>query len=77
MVSNAVNVNPSIFHQCPLNASWGELISQTISSPRLVKAVPARYQYIEISLFDQSLAPLIPLDPELVLSLLVEVDEED
>jgi hypothetical protein len=77
LVSSGFQVNGGIFHQVPLSSSWGELISQTLGNQRLVKCVPARYQYIEISLYLQDGSPLVPLDPELVLTLMLEVDDDE
>lgn len=76
LLNNSINHVPSILCQIPLTESFGKLIHNTNPSSIMLNICPGRYNFIEIQIFDQNLNPLTTLiDPELTLSLNIEIDE--
>lgn len=75
LISNSVNANPTIFAQIPLTASYGEMITQTFSVSKMLTVSKGKYTFIELTLYDQNLTPLVLVDPEISLSLMLEFDE--
>ena len=73
MVSSNVSPVPTLFYQIPLTKSFGSLISETVSQSNGVTINPTIYNFIEITLLDQEYNTLNLIDPEVTISLIIEI----
>jgi hypothetical protein len=74
MVSSNVSPVPTLFYQVPLTKSFGSLISETVAQTNGITINPSIYNFIEITLLDQEYNSLRLIDPELTISLVIEVE---
>jgi hypothetical protein len=74
LINSPFNVVPGMFFQIPLTAGFGELIEATLPNSIAMTIAPGRYQYIEFQLYDQNMNPLILIDPEITISVLIMFD---
>lgn len=76
MISSNVSTVPTLFYQVPLTKSFGSLISETVSQANGLTINPSIYNFIEITLLDQEYNTLSLIDPELTISLVIEITNE-
>jgi hypothetical protein len=74
MVSSNVSPVPTLFYQVPLTKSFGSLISETVAQTNGITINPSIYNFIEITLLDQEYNSLSLIDPELTISLVIEIE---
>ncbi len=74
MVSSNVSPVPTLFYQVPLTKSFGSLISETVAQTNGITVNPSIYNFIEITLLDQEYNTLSLIDPELTISLVIEIE---
>lgn len=75
LIMNSFNTNPQLFCQIPLTEEFGKLITQHFSVSKMLTVRPGVYSFIEIQMYDQNGAPLVLIDPEMSLALVLEFDE--
>jgi hypothetical protein len=75
-LSSSVSQVPTIFCNIPLTASYGNLITNNFSNSAGISVYPAIYNYIELTILDQSYNTAQMKDPELTISLILEVQED-
>lgn len=75
-VQNNYNVlNPNAFHQIALSKSFGELIIDSPPGNNYMSVYQANYNKLVISLYDQNMNGIVPVDPEISLTLLIKYNE--
>lgn len=74
LVTSIVSSVPTLFYQIPLTKGFGSLISETISQNNGLTINPSIYNFIEITLLDQDYNSLMLIDPELTISLVLEIE---
>ena len=77
MVESKLSLVPNIFFQVPLTAKFGDMISSTTPSLTGLSVIPTIFNYIEISILDQNYNSLVLKDPELTISLILEIEENE
>ena len=77
MVESKLSLIPNIFFQVPLTAEFGKMISSTTPSLTGLSVIPTIFNYIEISILDQNYNSLVLKDPELTISLILEIEENE
>ena len=76
LVNSGLSSNPTIIGQIPLTASYGSLITNTLPISTMFDVSPGKYQFIEISIYDQNLQPLVLTDPEICINLVLSWDSD-
>lgn len=66
------NRNPNVFFQFVPNAAFGELVVVVPPYPVFVPVADSFYSYIQISLFDENLNPLLMNDPQCYGAVIVQ-----
>jgi hypothetical protein len=74
VVSN-YNQIANLFSQFPISAAYGNLIKIESSIDALISIAPGIYSEILISLWNQDNNPLVFIDPELTLFLIIQTDD--
>jgi hypothetical protein len=74
MISSNVSPVPTLFYQIPLTKSFGSLISETVIDQTGLSINSSIYNFIEITLLDQDYNTLSLIDPELTISVVIEVE---
>lgn len=74
LIHSPINPVPNVFYQIPLSASFGGLVKESTAGSAMLTVHPSKYQYIEITTYDQFLTPLVLLDPEITITLIIEFD---
>lgn len=74
MINSNVNTIPNLFYQISLNKPFGGLIEATPSQSNGVTINPTIYNFIEITLLDQDYNTLKLIDPEITVSLVIEIE---
>jgi len=69
LLNNPYCVPNNIFYTIPLNGPLGSLISISSADPVFNDIAPNKYDYIQITLYDQNLNPLMMKDKEMTLTL--------
>jgi len=72
LVSNEISIPSDILDNFPVNATYGSNISYLPITDNAVKMKSGSYQSLTISFVDQSLNPLLALDPNVSISLLIK-----
>jgi len=72
LIDSQYNNVPTVLHQIPLNASYGNLITLTNIPNGQLTIRDGVYTSCDITLLDQNYNTLQFVDPEIVLSLLIE-----
>jgi hypothetical protein len=72
LVSNDIAIPSDILDNFPVNATYGSNISYLPIADNAVKMKSGSYQSLTISFTDQSLNPLLALDPNVSISLLIK-----
>jgi len=75
LINSDFCVVPTILHQVPLNVSYGNLITLTNIPAGNLTVRDSVYTSIDITILDQNYNTLYFQDPELILSLLIEMQE--
>lgn len=75
LINNSVNANPTIFAQIPLTAGFGAMVTQMFSVSKMLTVNQGKYTFVEVTIYDQNLTPLVLVDPEMSLSILLEFDD--
>ncbi len=73
-IQSPINTVPNVFYQIPLSNSFGGLVKESTAGSAMLTVHPSKYQYIEITTYDQFLNPLVLLDPEITITLILEFD---
>jgi hypothetical protein len=71
-INSPFNLIPGLFFQIPLTSPFGNLITQTLPNSAMTSCSPGKYAYFELQLYDQNLNPLILIDPEITITVLVQ-----
>lgn len=75
-ILNKYNVsNPQVFHQIALSEGFGQLIKDIPPSLNFMSVYQSNYSKIIITLWDQLFQPVVPVDAELALTLVVDYIE--
>jgi hypothetical protein len=76
LVNSGLATNPTIIAQIPLTASYGSLITNTLPISTMFDISPGKYQFVELSIYDQDLAPLVLVDSEICVNLVLSWDSD-
>lgn len=76
LLNSRYNAVPTVLYQLPLTASYGSLITVTNQAEQKLSIRDGTYSFVEIQLWDQFYNLLDLQDPELVLALIIETDED-
>ena len=71
LISSKYSIPNNILYTLPISGSTGSIIQSNISSVVYNNIIPQMFSTIEISLFDQGFNPILIVDPELVLTLVI------
>ncbi len=74
MISSNVSPVPTLFYQIPLTKGFGSLISETVIDQTGLSINSSIYNFIEITLLDQDYNTLSLIDPELTISVVIEIE---
>jgi len=74
MITSDVSPVPTLFYQIPLTKSFGSLISETVIDQTGLTINSSIYNSLEITLLDQDYNTLSLIDPELTISVVIEVE---
>jgi hypothetical protein len=72
LISSNYSIPSNVFFTVPLSSSLGTLITVPISSVIFNDIQPQHFSTLEITIFDQLFNPVILLDKELTLSLVIQ-----
>ena len=75
MINSPFSSNPQIFHQMPLTKGFGSLIEDSNQADNWLSIVPASYQFLDITVFDDDGQVFVPNDPEFSMSIMFRYDE--
>ena len=75
LIESKMSIVPNIFFQIPLTASFGAMISETLPSSNGLTVISTIFNYVEITILDQNYNSLTLKDPEITVSLVLEVEE--
>jgi hypothetical protein len=77
LVNNGRSQNPTIVGQIPLiTAAFGSLITNTLPISTMFDCCPGKYSFIELSIYDQNLSPLVLVDSEICVNLVLSWDSD-
>jgi hypothetical protein len=76
LVNSGLSSNPTIIAQFPLTVSFGSLVTSTLQISTMFDICPGKYGFVEISIYDQNLSPLVLVDPELCVNLVLSWDSD-
>ena len=75
--SGKISNIPTLFFQIPITSSYGKLISATVGNNGTgVSINPTVYNFLELSILDNNYNSIVFNDPELVISLLIQFENE-
>lgn len=74
LIHSPFNPVPNVFYQIPLSNGFGGLIKESSAGSAMLNIHPSKYNAIEITIYDQFLNPLVLLDPEITVTLIIEFD---
>lgn len=77
LVESKVSNIANLCFQIPLTSSYGKLISNTTTGSSWLSIIKTTFNYIEITLLDNDYNVIIPNDPELTLSLIIQYENEN
>jgi hypothetical protein len=75
MVNNPYSRQADALHMIPLTAAYGGLIDNNPATTNWLSIYESQYTELQIMLYNQDFKPFVPLDPELSLTLIIELDE--
>jgi hypothetical protein len=76
LINSGLATNPTIIAQIPLTAAYGGLITSTLPISTMFDISPGKYQFVELSIYDQNLAPLVLVDSEICVNLVLQWDAD-
>jgi hypothetical protein len=76
LINSGLATNPTIIAQIPLTAAYGGLITNTLQISTMFDISPGKYQSVELSIYDQNLAPLVLVDSEICVNLVLSWDAD-
>jgi hypothetical protein len=76
LINNGLSQNPTIVGQIPLTAAYGGLITNTLPISTMFDCCPGKYPFIELSIYDQNLSPLVLVDSEICVNLVLSWDSD-
>jgi hypothetical protein len=76
LINSGLATNPTIIAQIPLTAAYGGLITNTLPISTMFDISPGKYQFVELSIYDQNLAPLVLVDSEICVNLVLQWDAD-
>ena len=71
LISSKYSIPNNILYTLPVSSSLGTIIQDKANSVVFNNIIPQVFSTIEITLFDQAFNPIIIIDPELVLTLII------
>lgn len=74
-VNSPFSENPQAFYTIPLSEAFGKLLKAKLSDASMVTVFPKPYTTLDIYFLDQDLTPLILVDLEISITLVLEYDE--
>jgi hypothetical protein len=76
LVNSGLAANPTIVTQIPLTAAYGSLITNTLPISVMFDVCPGKYSFVELSIYDQNLSPLVLVDSEICVNLVLSWDAD-
>ena len=73
-VNSPFSQDPRVLYSVPLSKSFGELLNAELSNSTLVSVFPRSYTTLDIYIMDQDLNPIVLVDPEISITLILEYD---
>ena len=71
LISSKYSIPNNILYTLPVSSSLGSIIQDKVSAVVYNNIIPQVFSTIEISLYDQAFNPIMIIDPELVLTLVI------
>ena len=71
LISSKYSIPNNILYTLPISGSTGNIIIDQVSSVIFNDIVPQNFNTIEITLYDQAFNPILVVDPEMTLTLII------